>query len=439
LHVRDAKRPRIHVETVTDDEDGGDYMDQDEEEYALEHHPAAAANSAASATTVPQVVVTNMFEPAAAAVLPTEIATETTPPAADEPATTDSVKRSRHTWMNLIGVLAAVVFTVGAFVAFPNVPAASVSHEAVQVLVPDVVTTLNAATLIVEPVVLSILMEAQQEEQEEVESETTPDLAEVIADSEDTLDMDIMFDLDAKFNLTSTLLFEEDEEEGLPTKAVLTVAAPEAPPAALLIAMAEETIIQDTVVAPEAPPAALLIAEETITQESIVRETVLEPPPVAKQESVLWNIFFVILAAVFMGVSSISRKQGSSRPGQVRGMLQNHAELARFLEGTSLMKKTGRKCRSPVKIRSWSSGNKDDDINSSYDGFTVEDLKMILDGFNGCISGNKADLIYTLVQCYREDLSGFKNTELQELLAIKGLHQSGKKQEMVDRLVKAGF
>jgi hypothetical protein len=183
----------------------------------------------------------------------------------------------------------------------------------------------------------------------------------------------------------------------------------------------------------------ITIAEETIIQEIIQETTVPEPPTaakqVAKQESSLWNNI-VILAAMILGMSCIARKhESTSRPGQVKGMLKNHAELARFLEGASLMKKTGRKCRSPAKQCRSSS----DDINSNYEGFTVEDLKMILDGFNARKSGNKVDLIYTLVASYRGVLSEFKNIQLQELLAIKGLHKSGKKQEMVDRLVEAGF
>jgi hypothetical protein len=393
--LRENKRPRIHVETVTDDEDAGNYNDGFE----------------------PQVVV-NMFEPAAAA-LPTETTPTPTPTPPVSPVANGSILK---TWYDKIEIdrkyvvfcLLAVVAVAGTM-RIPVTPA-STSHgsTATSVLAPAVVapSTSTGLTLVFEPAVLDMT---------ELLSE-----AAMAAPEEDTIDLDTPV-----FNSTSTVLLQE--EKARTTTALSLV---------LGFLHTPKPVEQETeAVVPEAPPAALLVTEEIIQEtvhEEIIQETVVLKPPTAKQGPSLWNNVG-ILAALFLGMSCIVRKQeNTSRPaGQVKGMLKNHPELARFLEGTSLMKKAGRKCRSPAKSGSSSKGY--DDVNSNYGGFTVEDLKMILNGFDGRKSGNKADLILALVQCYRGVLSGFKNNQLQQLLAIKGLHQSGKKQEMVDRLVEAGF
>jgi hypothetical protein len=482
-----TKRARIHVETVTDDED---MADDDEIAFGFEQPPSelfpdvvatTAAFAAASATAaaanptvlpVPPQVVVYMEEPA---VLPTD----TTLTEAALVVNGPNKKRFRwNSWKGVFTILMSAVLVAAPFYCIPNKPAsASMSQQHGSVLVPTVTPSPSSATVTaVDPVVLVILdVEPQPEEGEEkaptdavlaVVEEALPAallMAEEIV--QETLDLD----LGILFNSNSTMLAKE---ELAPTEAVLDVAE-EAPPAALLMA---EEIIQETLdldlgilfnsnstmlakeelapteavvaVTPEAPPAALLATEE-IVPESIPATEVIEPPP-TKQESNDTISCWLVAVMMFLGMSLSSIARRTTRPAvdkdikqeqELKGILNNHAELARFLGDTRLTKKAGRKCRSPAKFGpSSSKGN--DDINNNlhnYAGFTMEELKIILDGFNGSKSGHKADLIHAVVQCYRGALSGFKNYQLQELLAVKGLSQSGKKQEMVDRLVEVGF
>jgi hypothetical protein len=199
----------------------------------------------------------------------------------------------------------------------------------------------------------------------------------------------------------------------------------------------------------------VLVTEDILPD--IPQETVvIEPPAPTKQAPNRWTYtsrYWFLAVVSLLGMSYMGRRDSDSTDNgkdikvkeeqvkqeqhQVKGILNNHAELASFLSDTGLTKQFGRKCRSPAK-----SSKRGDDINNNlhnYAGFTMEELKIILDGFNGRTSGHKADLIHAVAQCYRGALSGFKNYQLQELLAVKGLSQSGKKQEMVDRLVEVGF
>jgi hypothetical protein len=217
--------------------------------------------------------------------------------AAPDPATNDCVKRPFFHWTKLVfGLvcLAAIglAFTVPISTPTTATTAPMSQHESEQVLVPVPVATppTTAVTLVVEPDVVLVMLDEvetlvvepdvvlvmldevdtlqeEEQEQEEVEGDDMPELlAElIVVVLEETLDLDIVFDLDATmYNSTSTVLLEEEEEEEVaPMDAVLTVVAPQAPPVAFSIAISEEIFIQEviplTVAAPAVPPAASLI------------------------------------------------------------------------------------------------------------------------------------------------------------------------------------
>lgn len=136
--------------------------------------------------------------------------------------------------------------------------------------------------------------------------------------------------------------------------------------------------------------------------------------------------------SIYTGTKSIKTESSS---GNEMKNLTKYWVLKRFLsEHKRVNNLAGRKCRSPPK-----SGRNALQYLDSYEVLTVQHLKMISRGFGIKTSGNKADLIVSVAKEYRQVAAGFKNDQIKALLATKRLSPLGKKTEMVDRLVQAGF
>jgi hypothetical protein len=417
VQERETKRPRIHVETVTDDDE-----DQDGVAFEPTADTMPAVTEEDSKTAVPPQL-DNILQAlqdlqAESMVTPTmalaeqdiAISSEVTMPV------NDRATRARKNWKSLVGsgVLATMLVT-GVFFWFPIAKSPSPST-----FTPA--STSTVSVLVVEPTAPTILapitLDVETTEEEGLD-EIMSVLVEAIVivtplEEEETETLDL--DLDVMFNSST---FEARTEE---------------------VVLATEELV-----------------EEEVIEVTLTRESVLETPAKQKRGSSIcsWILGMVLsltsYLVLFGGPASscgktVKQEKGSFWAGAqkqrisshqdflvAKRNLTNHTELAVFLAecNTWLTKKAGRKCRSPSKTSSVGSDN--------YEGLTVEELKAFIVGFGGRKSGNKADLMNTLAQYYGATIAGFKNIQLQELLAIKGMPQSGKKQEMVDRLVEAGF
>lgn len=114
--------------------------------------------------------------------------------------------------------------------------------------------------------------------------------------------------------------------------------------------------------------------------------------------------------------------------------LQQFGNLRQFLQNSSDLDRSGRKCRKPPS----------EDLPpalANYEQLSKKALQDILRGFGAKTSGTKADLIASAAEIYKLTLQGFSKPQIRELLDVKGLSSplKMKKKDMVNLAVHAGF